>query len=264
MSTEQAAVGFPVEKLTEPQISDPYPDLLELIINGNGVSLTYHINNLVAIITNGFNPLQTITDNVSGNWSALQKSADAIRKLADYNGAYHQAIDDAMGITDQSWKGNAADNARQFFTTLTDALDAQVGPMKKIADDIDAFALSSYHMANGLAAIVQLIGDYAIQWLITKMAAIAKRIAAAAAASTVVGAPVAAGLTAAANALDAVAVAIASALALQVVKLIGQLSSWVNAAQGLIGAISAAILSAVETGKIPELPAKSYDHPGVI
>ncbi|ONM47251.1 hypothetical protein [Nocardia donostiensis] len=128
MSTNQAAVEFPVEKLTEPQISDPYPDLLELIINGNGISLTYHINNLVAIITGGFNPLQTITDNVSGNWSALQKSADAIRKLADYNSAYHQALDSAMGIAEQSWKGNAADDARQFFTTLTDALDAQVGP----------------------------------------------------------------------------------------------------------------------------------------
>lgn len=263
MSTEQAASAFPIAKLTEPKDNDPYPNLLELIINGNGLSLTYHANNLIVMVT-GCDLLATITNNVSGNWSALQTSASAIRNLAAYNGVYREALDGAMGISEQTWKGNAADSAREYFKILNDALEAQIDPMNQIADDIDAFALSSYHMANGLATIVQALGDFALQWMITKAAAAATRIAAAAAASTAVGAAVAAGLASTANALEAVAAAIAAIMATKVAQAIGDLSQWVGAAQGLIGAISAGILSAMDTGAIPALPGDSYDHPGVI
>lgn len=263
MSTEAAVVGFPIEKLTDPTDNDPYPNLLELIINGNGLSLTYHANNLIVMVT-GCDLLATITNNVTGNWSSLQKSSSAIRNLSAYNGAYHEALDGAMGLSEQTWKGNAADSAREFFKTLDDALDAQVDPLNKMADDIDGFALASYHMANGLATVVQALGDLAIQWMITKAAAAAQRIAAAAAASTGVGATVAAGLMTTANILEGVAVAIAAIMATKVAKAIGDLSQWVGAAQALVGAISAGLLSALETGAIPDLPSASYDHPGVL
>lgn len=269
MSTEQATVGFPMEKLTEPKENDPYPNFLELIINGNGLSLTYHANNLIAIVTEEFSGnkvdlLGTITNNVTGNWSALQKSADAIRNLAAYNTAYHEAVDAAMGISGQTWKGNAADSAREFFKTLDDALDAQVEPLNKIADEIDAFALASYHMANGLATIVQALGDHFLQWLITKAAAVAAWAAAATAAATGVGATISAGFANTARALEAVAKALELIMATKAAEVISDLSQWVGAAQGLIGAISAGILSAMETGAFPDLPRASYDHPGVI
>ncbi|BDU08095.1 WXG100 family type VII secretion target [Nocardia cyriacigeorgica] len=243
-----AVDAYPIEKLSEPEAADPVHDYVELVISGNGVSLSYHLNNLIAMVTN-FNCIGTITNNLSGDWVALQKSADAIRNLAEYNGAYRDAIDSALGHVESSWQGNAADNARSYFESLKTALDGQIEAMSTVADEISAYALTSYGMANGIADLVQTLGDLAIQWFVTW-------VAAKAAASSVVGAGAAA-------ALEAVAAAIAAMMAVKVVKIIGDLGHMVNASEAAVGLISAGISAAVEASQIPALPATSYDHPGV-
>ncbi|NKY56450.1 hypothetical protein [Nocardia flavorosea] len=63
---------------------------------------------------------------------------------------------------------------------------------------------------------------------------------------------------------DNTTAAIAAIMATKVAKAINDLSQWVGAAQALVGAISAGLLSALETGTIPDLPSASYDHPGVL
>ncbi|WP_433662256.1 WXG100 family type VII secretion target [Nocardia sp. CA-128927] len=250
-----ATTAYPVEKLSEPQSSDPIHDYVELVISGNGPSLTYHLNNLIAMATSpfvaggGFNCIATITNNLSGDWVSLQKSADAIGKLAEYNQAYHESIDAALKNVETSWQGNAAESARAYFESLTKALDGQADALSKVADEISAYALASYGMANGIADLVQTLGDRAIQWLVTELAA-------AASASTVVGAGVAA-------ALEAAAAALAVYMAATVVKIIGNLGHMVNASEALVGVMSGGISAAMEASKIPALPASSYDHPGV-
>jgi uncharacterized protein YukE len=247
--------AYPVEKLSEPQSSDPIHDYVELVISGNGTSLTYHLNNLIAMATSpfvdggGFNCIATITNNLSGDWVALQKSADAISNLAEYNQAYHQAIDAAMSNVEKSWQGNAAESARSYFSSLTTALDGQADALSKVADEISAYALASYGMANGIADLVQTLGDLAIEWAVTQAAAIAS-------ASTGVGAGVAA-------ALEAVAAALAVYMATRVVTIIGNLGHMVNASEALVGLMSGGISAAMEASQIPALPAASYDHPGV-
>lgn len=246
--------AYPVEKLAEPESADPVHDYVELVISGNGVSLTYHLNNLIAMATSpfvdgGFNCIGTITNNLSGDWVALQKSADAIRKLSEYNGAYRDAIDTAMSNVESSWQGNAADSARSYFESLKSALNGQIEAMSAVADEISSYALASYGMANGIADLVQWLGDLAIQWMVTQAAA-------AAAASSVVGAGAAA-------ALQAVATAIAAMMAAKVVTIIGKLGHMVNASEAAVGLISAGISAAVEASQIPALPAATYDHPGV-
>lgn len=245
MSVPQTVTEYPVSKLGDPTVTDPVPNLLELIINGNGVSLTYGLNTLIAGVT-GWDAIATITNYVSGDWGALQKSAGAIRNLAFYNDAYQQSVDSAISNFAQTWKGNAADNARTYFTKLGDALSDQIGPMLEMADKIDEFARLSYDLANGIAALVQYLGDLAIQWVVAEAAAIA-------AASSGIAA-------AAAPALKAVAAAIAAVMALQTVKAIGMFGNWFSAAQGLNGYLS---LESADVVKIPKLPEKSYDHPGV-
>ncbi|MGW5573336.1 hypothetical protein ACWEVD_19255 [Nocardia thailandica] len=246
---------YPVEKLAEPESSDPIHDYVELVISGNGTSLTYHLNNLIAMATSpfvaggGFNCISTITNNLTGDWVALQKSADAIAKLADYNQAFHASIDAAMANAETSWRGNAAESARTYFSSLTAALDGQAEAMGKVAEEIKAYALASYGMANGIADLVQTLGDLAIEWAVTQAAAIAS-------ASSVVGAGAAA-------ALEAVAAALAVYMASRVVTIIGKLGHMVNASEALVAVMSGGISAAADASQIPALPAGSYDHPGV-
>ncbi|WP_067859154.1 hypothetical protein [Nocardia shimofusensis] len=246
--------SYPIAKLSEPQPDDPVHDYVELVISGNGTSLTYHLNNLIVMasspfVDGGFNCISTITNNLSGDWVALQQSADAIRKLAEYNSAYHEAIDAALNDSNTSWQGNAAESARKFFSSLTDALDGQIEPLTTVADEISAYAMASYGMANGIADLVQTLGDLAIQWMATE-------IASGTAAASVVGAGAAA-------ALQAVAKAILAVMATKIVEIIGKLGHMVNASEALLGLVIAGMSAAVEASEIPALGVNSYDHPGV-
>ncbi|MBF6211744.1 hypothetical protein IU433_16370 [Nocardia puris] len=245
----------PIDKLATPDISDPIHDYVELIISGNGLSLTYHLNNLIAMATSpfvsggGFNTISTITNNFSGDWSTLQKSADAIRNLTEYNRAYRESIDAAMLNVEKSWQGNAAESARSYFSALTTAIDNQIDPMTKVADEIKAYALAAYGMANGIADAVQTLGDCALQWLLTQ-------IAAAKAAATGVGAGIAAGL-------QAIAAGLVLIMTSKIASILSSIGHLVNAAEALTGVIAAGVSAATEASEIPALPASSYDHPGV-
>ncbi|MGY0503339.1 hypothetical protein ACWZHB_33040 [Nocardia sp. FBN12] len=250
-----STAAYPVEKLVDPESSDPVHDYVELIISGNGTSLTYHLNNLISMATapfmsgEGFNCIGTITNNLSGDWVALQKSGDAIKKLSEYNTEYRAAIEAAMANVENTWQGNAAESARSYFSSLTAALEGQAEAMGKVAEEIASYALASYGMANGIADLVQWLGDLAIQWLVTWLAAKA-------AAATAVGAGV--WIT-----LELAAAAIAAMMATKVVKIIGDLGHMVNSSEALVGLMSTGVQAAVEASQIPALPGSSYDHPGV-
>ncbi|APE32754.1 hypothetical protein BOX37_00815 [Nocardia mangyaensis] len=239
--------AYPIDKLTTPTSSDPVPDFVELIIAGNGVSLTYYANMIIKGVT-GTDLIGTITNKLSGDWAALQQSAGAIRNLTEYNTAYHNSIDTAMSNVEDSWKGNAADSARDFFSELTAALDSQIDPMNEVADALDEFALASYGMANGIAGVVQYLGDLVIQLVVTWAAQVA-------AASSVVGAPAVA-------ALKAVEAAILAFMALKVVQIISMIGNIVNGAEAMMGYLHAGG-SAIQAAEVPELASSSYDHPGV-
>ncbi|WP_433665555.1 hypothetical protein ACQPW1_47625 [Nocardia sp. CA-128927] len=160
-----------------------------------------------------------------------------------------RGINDAVKEFEASWRGNAADNARTYFKSLTDGLNKQVDPLQDIADQIKAFALSSYGLAQTISGLVQTLFDYAAMWAI-------KQAAAAALGATVAGAPAAAAMEAAA-ALDA----------LRMIK------TWIDiwsklglmwaGSEGAIGLISAGLNGAVATAELPAIKAGGYDHPGV-
>ncbi|NKY58146.1 hypothetical protein [Nocardia flavorosea] len=235
MSTE-----WPVAKLATPSDdTDPVSNLAELMLNGNGVSMSYMINAVISYVT-GFDPIGTVTNYASGDWSTLYQSAQAIRNMAGYNSAYEGSIDSAAAHFAASWTGNAADDARAFFTTLGDSLTGQIDPMNEMAGKIEEFALNSYEMANGIAAALQGLGDLAIVFLVNQAAA---RLP-----------------TPAAAVFQSVAAAIAAVMAVKSVQVVSAFGNWYSGAM--------ALLSYLESGEdykidIPELPEKTYDHPGV-
>lgn len=128
----------PTDNLTAPEPDDPVPDMVELATNANAVSPAYWLNGIIKTIT-GFDALTIITDYVAGDWAAMQKAGTAIENLAKYNADYAVGIDSAVKEFEASWRGNAAENSRTYFASLTDGLNKQVDPLQQIADEIKAF-----------------------------------------------------------------------------------------------------------------------------
>ncbi|QIS10346.1 hypothetical protein [Nocardia arthritidis] len=238
----------PIEKLTTPQPKDPVPDMVELATNANAVSPAYWLDGIIKTIT-GWDALSTITDYVAGDWAAIQKAGIAIENLAKYNTGYATSIDAAIKEFETSWRGNAAESAREYFKSLNDGLNKQVDPLEGVADKIKAFALSSYALAQTISGLVQTLFDYAAMWAI-------KQAAVAALSATVAGAPAAAAMEAAA-ALDA------ARMIKTWIDIWSKLGLMWAGAEGVIGLISAGINGAIDSADLPAIKAAGYDHPGV-
>ncbi|WP_280232394.1 WXG100 family type VII secretion target [Nocardia cyriacigeorgica] len=238
----------PTEYLTAPEPDDPVPDMVELATNANAVSPAYWLNGIIKTIT-GFDALTIVTDYVAGDWAAMQKAGTAIENLAKYNSSYATGIDNAVKEFEESWRGNAADSSRAYFNSLIESLDEQVDPLQQIADEIKAFALSSYGLAQTVSGLVQTLFDLAAMYAI-------KQAAVAALGATVAGAPAAAAMQAAA-ALDA------ARMIKTWIDIWGKLGLMFAGSEGTIGLISAGINGAVESVELPAINASGYDHPGV-
>lgn len=239
----------PIEHLSAPEPDDPVPDMVELVTNANAVSPGYWLNGIVKTVV-GIDVLTTITDYVAGDWEAIQKAGSAIENLAKYNADYATNVGSAVNQFEASWRGNAADNARAYFGSLTDGLDAQTEPLQEIANQLKAFALSSYGLAQTISGLVQTLFDYAAMWAI-------EQATVAALGATVAGAPAAAAAQAAA-ALDAAMMIntwsdIWSNLGLM----------WAGS-EGAVGLISATLNGAIETAELPAINATGYNHQGVL
>ncbi|MBF6088603.1 hypothetical protein IU438_23780 [Nocardia cyriacigeorgica] len=237
----------PTDSLTAPEPDDPVPDMVELATNANAVSPAYWLNGIIKTIT-GFDALTIITDYVAGDWAAMQKAGTAIENLAKYNAAYAVGIDSAVKEFEASWRGNAAENSRTYFASLTDGLNKQVDPLQQIADEIKAFALSSYGLAQTVSGLVQTLFDLAAMYAI-------KQAAVAALSATVAGAPAAAAMQAAA-AFDA------ARMIKTWIDIWGKLGLMFAGSEGAIGMISAGINGVVESAELPAINASGYDHPG--
>lgn len=237
-----------IETLVTPQPDDPVPDMVELATNANAVSPAFWLNGIIKTIT-GFDALTTITDYVAGDWAAIQQAGTAIENLAKYNVVYADGINAAAKDFEASWRGNAADSARTYFASLAGGLGKQVDPLQEIADEIKAFALSSYGLAQTISGLVQTLFDLAAMWAI-------KQVAVAALSATVAGAPAAAAMEAAA-ALDA------ARMIKTWIDIWGKLGLMWAGSEGTIGAISAGLNGAIDSADLPAIKADSYDHPGV-
>lgn len=236
----------PVEKLVEPEPSDPVPDLVELVINGNAISLSYWVNYVCKNVL-GLDPLTDTTNKIAGDWESLQKAGTAVAAMSDYVREYSRAVSTAARTADSTWDGNAAEAAQAYFGQLTTALDAQAATLKDVGSTIEQYSLSSYYMAQVVCGMLQEVFDYAIILAI-------KAAASAAMASTGVGA-VGSAFTLASGALEA---------ALMIERwqgILGKFTDWVFATEGAASVVLAGA-SQLSSSSIPQLAGAAYDHPG--
>ncbi len=222
------------------------PGWIPYFVGGNFISPAYYINaalkNLIGLDAFGWASQQ-----VAGDWEAVKKAAGAAGNLADFNSAFHDTMTaDWTNLLQESWRGNAAGQARDYFNSLAGAVEWQVSSLHEIERTLNNISNSMVNLARVLGDILQTLVDMAILWL-------AEIAAAQILASSIVGSP-------AAGAAYAVAAAHAVMIFLRFEVMVGKAATVFQAVIGL-GA-TALQLSSGDLAELPQLRDKTYDHPG--
>ncbi|MGW0251698.1 hypothetical protein ACWDYH_34225 [Nocardia goodfellowii] len=236
----------PSESLQEPQAEDPLASWIPFFVGGNFISPAYYINAGIKSLT-GVDAFGWASQQVAGDWEAVKKAAEAAGKLADFNTAYSATItNDWQGMLEQSWRGNAAEQADAFFKSLSGAVKWQVSALDEIERTLNNISNSMVNLARVLGDILQTLVDMVILWL-------AQIAAANIAASSLVA-------SGAAPAMYALAAAQAVAIFMKFEVAVGKVAV---VFQTVVGLGAAALqLSSGDLGELPTLGDKNYDHPG--
>ncbi|MEU4316056.1 WXG100 family type VII secretion target [Nocardia sp. NPDC024068] len=236
----------PAEKLVEPALEDPMNDKFEFLVTANEISPTYWACTWSKNVL-GVDPVEWFAQKISGDWEALQKAGKAVENLSAYSSGFAGEIENAAKAVDATWDGNAANSAQTYFAELATAVSAQIDSLNTIADEINNFANAAYFGAKTIGDTVQTLLDLAavaiIEWVAVEISA-----------ATGVGLVATAALVAA-----------ATLSTLKVIKefglVVAAFSSIYTVLEGIAGVIYSGI-GTLQSGELPALPQKSYDHPG--
>ncbi|MGV9614416.1 hypothetical protein [Nocardia xishanensis] len=154
-------VGRPEGKLGEPNAEDHISNDVAFWLGANFVSPAYWVKWAIQKFT-GVDILEWVASEVAGDWQAVKRAAITVQNLAEFNSAFSRSIKTEWNNRlDQSWDGNAAENAKQYFEKLAWALDGQVGQLKGIAQQLNNLADAMADLCRGLGDLLQEIIDLA-------------------------------------------------------------------------------------------------------
>ncbi|GAB3543784.1 uncharacterized protein YukE [Actinopolyspora lacussalsi] len=235
----------PADELTEPESSDPIPDLAENVIGASQyISVAYWTGRALDMAL-GFNPGEWVSEQFSGEWQVVQQAGIALGNLKKFNAQFAQYIDESTKNLSEDWEGVAADQASAYFAGLSRAVREQQETLDGLSQQFDQMATGMYETAKAIKGFLDMLLDYAI--------AMGIELAAAALNSWNVIGSVAAGAAFAATLTKAMGVA-GQAIQAHTV-------AW-NSVQATVGVI-AGYASSLEGIEHHILPESSYDHPGV-
>ncbi|MGJ7905884.1 hypothetical protein ACOQFL_05335 [Actinopolyspora sp. H202] len=235
----------PEDELTEPESSDPIPDLAENVIGASQyISVAYWTGRALDMAL-GFNAGEWVSEQFSGDWQVVQQAGIALGNLKKFNAQFAQYIDESTKNVAEDWEGVAADQASAYFAGLSRAVREQQETLDGLSQQFDQMATGMYETAKAIKGFLDMLLDYAI--------AMGIELAAAALNSWNVIGSVAAGAAFAATLTKAMGVA-GQAIQAHTV-------AW-NSVQATVGVIAgyASSLEGIEQHVLPE---SNYDHPGV-
>lgn len=185
----------------------------------------------------------------AGDWESFLKCAEAWGKLSDFFTSVSKNVSHGNDLLGESWNGNAADTAWNYFQTLSNKLAACEGSFDTMKSSYEDVAKHIAQFAEAVKAGILFILDLAIQVKI-------KMAASAAAASTGIGLI----LTTA----GAASIAYDIARMLQTwEKLVTGLTAVYVAVNAGFGVVGNAVHGQLDSVKSFPLPGKSYDHQAV-
>lgn len=238
-------MAAPVDELTEPQPTDPVPDLVENILGGTQyISISYWLGWAAEQVT-GTNPWQWIAEQYAGDWKAAQSTGQAIKNLGEFNTVFANNINTGAETMFTDWEGNAAAIAEGYFSGLAKTLKDQAPELESVGREFETMATGMYETANAIKGLWETLLDLLI--------AIGLEMAAAAASSWTIIGPILASAAAIAT--------ISKAIGVWGQILEAHNHAW-NAVQGFTGLV-AGFLGGLQDMEKHALPTSGYDHPGV-
>lgn len=242
----------PRSVLVEPKASDPVADVLENALSGSYLSPTYWFTApvMAALGVAGIqkNPIDFITEQVSGDWAAVQEAGLAVEALSEFNAQMSDALSSAMNTAGEAWDGAAANSASDYFGELAHAIESQKYAIKSLGDQLDTVAFGMYEVSESVKGLLGVATDKMIEFLIGLAAARASLLLAA----TGIGAV-------ASGTVWAAALAIGWRLFQTIQKIYEVLGYALQGAEATFGVI-AGYMGAVKDVKFPALPGGAYDH----
>lgn len=139
----------------ETSVSQGFANPLDLF---NYISPTAWANELINEFLH-IDLLGWCTECLAGDWQALWKFGDAVGNLAKAMQAIGMNIQAAELRVDQSWHGNAADSAFNYFSGLAAATSGQQLAMWNAEEGYHKAAAGAWQLANQLGNIVQAVLD---------------------------------------------------------------------------------------------------------
>ncbi|MCK2236589.1 MULTISPECIES: WXG100 family type VII secretion target [unclassified Crossiella] len=243
----QASVGnaSAATHLVPPGKPEEFDDPLKIInAISDGLSPSWWLNEILAA-TIGVNPLQELTNQLTGDWESYARCAAAWESLGKCMSAVSESLQRGLGPLDSGWQGNAADSAQVYFRDLSKAISEKQQILHQLHEEYLTAARGAWEFAKAAGDVIKDLLDAAI------IAAI----------------EVAAG---AALGWTGVGIAIAWALAAlecaKIVKLWADFVKLLNTAQkvmyGVHGAVTTATGLLGNVKSIP-FPETTYNHPAV-
>ncbi len=130
----------PSRELVTPTPSSPIPDFVDEVLSfPDLVSPSYWLLLIIEQVC-GTNPVEWVTEHFSGDWERMSTASSALEHLADYHEAMAVELRHARETYEAGWTGEAAAAASAYFVRLEDAVNAQAGPLRDIAREVDNVA----------------------------------------------------------------------------------------------------------------------------
>jgi WXG100 family type VII secretion target len=235
-------VSDPAAALEAPTPSAPIPDIVSTMMHfPDLISPSYW---LLVVIEKacGVNPVEWLTEHVSGDWERMSTASSALEHLADFHQVLAHELKSARENFEQNWSGEASTAASAYFKRFEEAVAEQATPLQSIAREVDNVAQGMKSTQETLVSLIGLMLDLAI--------AAAIELAVAAASSwTVVGGVVAGGSAA------YTIVQVAKTWA-QIIEVHGKAVTMVD---GLIG-LTAGFLGSIHGFSTHPLPTGGYNN----
>ena len=179
----------PASEIPSPQSFEGIPDWADLIMKLGGplISLDEWTTRILQW-TMGVNPKQWFVEQFTGDWKGVTAAGDAFDKLGDYWTAMSQTLADDVGVLFRGWQGDAADGAQAYFRRLIDAHEQMATPLHAIGSQYHGCGVGMYFSAKAAGTLVSTI----VNLLVPGAALLA--CACAVSAATGIGAPAAAAM----------------------------------------------------------------------
>lgn len=156
----QAAPSQAVDSLTPPATSMP-EDLVATILTTDWLSPSSVLAQVLDWIFD-WNYLDVISKNFSGDWNRLYEVSDALKHLGDYASAQGRNVRYEMGVTAESWTGEAASAANVFFTEMARALEEVGGQIADLGPEFETVARGMVSTAGLVSGMFAKILDAAL------------------------------------------------------------------------------------------------------